>query len=257
MLSALLCALCSIVSAETTDNSRVVVYQENGQYYYRFETQTRDVAFETSEPLSFPDTVAQSRSVYYRAPSSGSRTRAITDRGGTAATQVCGGPMEIVNRSGECRELEYDQSFLSVLQTEGLACARSAAQSAFGFTPSSVKLRTGEGQVSATRRSSNGRYSTHSIGRALDIFEIDLYNGAAHNSVRMHRNHMTQRGHRTFYMEFGDCWRQVVRNARGNEAGTCGSGCLDFNYNSDHHDHMHLSLPPLNSVRRSYNVNCT
>lgn len=252
----------SIGFAEVTNTKELVVYQDsNGQYRYRFEYQRREVASEppvVDEPAVSGEVAAQTRGTYYRGPSSGNRTSAIVDRGGIAAQQICGGPLEIVNTSGQCRELEYDEDFLKVLQTDGLSCVRSAANEAFGFTPTSVKLKTGEGQVSRTRRSSNGKVSTHAVGRALDVFGIEIYNGSAHNTIAMHGSHMTTRGHRTFYMSFGNCWRGVVDNmqARG-VAGACGSGCLDFNYNSAHWDHMHISLPPTQTNRSNYRLNCT
>lgn len=244
---------------ESTENRRLVVVEKNGQYVYEFVAQSRDRSQERQgRVVSRTDSATiQTRETYYRGPTSGSRKSAVENRGGVAATQKCGGPMEIVNRAGQCRELVYDRDFLHVLQTDGLSCARRAAESAFGFTPTSIKLRTGEGQVSASRRSSNGKYSTHSIGRALDIFEVDIYNGRANSSVKMHRSHMSTRGHRTFYSEFGDCWREVVNSERGERAGQCGSGCLDYHYNRAHWDHMHLSLPPQDKVRRSHRVNCT
>lgn len=245
---------------ELTHNKTRFVRTKNGIQDFTFQTRSVDRALYITSEMPEPEdnvVLAQSRGTYIRGPSSGLRMDAITARGGEAATQVCGGPIEITNTSGVCRELEYDRDFLAVLQTEGLACARDAAEQAFGFTPTRIGLRTGEGQVSASRRSSNGNYSTHSVGRALDIFEVDIFNGQAHNSVRMHINYMNRRGHRTFYSEFGDCWRDVVVRNRGSLAGTCGSGRLDFNYNSAHYDHMHISLPPLNSNRRAHSLNCT
>lgn len=197
---------------------------------------------------------------FTRNPGDGDRTTAIESRGGEAATQMCGGPIEITNRAGECRELEYDKDFLQLIQTEGLTCAREAGQAAFGFTPTRIKLRTGEGQVSLGRYSSNGKLSTHSIGRALDIFEIDIYNGASHNSILMHGSYMDRAGHRTFYARFGECWQKVVRSVQGSLAGSCGGenvGCLGYTYNSAHWDHMHISLPPVDRNRKNHNINCT
>ena len=185
------------------------------------------------------------------------RSGVIASRGGVAATQACGGAIEITNMSGVCNELEYDRDFLSFLHNQGLTCAREAGRAAFGFTPTQIKFRTHEGQVSAGRRSSNGKYSTHSAGRALDVFKVEIYNGAAHSDVTMHGSYMDRRGHRTFYHGFRDCWKRAVNAARGDLAGSSGSGCLGYDYNSDHWDHMHISLPPKDENRRRYTLNST
>ncbi len=248
-----------ILQAETTNNGQLQVYQDaNGQWVYSYQRRDnpQNEVVEVIEEDN--QVVAQVRETYYRGPTSGPRTRAITGRGGEAAQQICGGPLEITDTNGRCREIEYDSDFLQVLQTEGLACAQTAAQEAFGFTPSRVKFRTGEGQISWDRYSGNGNLSTHAIGRAIDIFQVELYNGSAHNTVTMHGAYMERRGHRVFYSQMYDCWEGVVDDmqARG-IAGACGSGCLGFEDNRAHWDHMHMSLPPLQRVRNLYSVNCT
>ncbi len=259
-LSALVCAILLFFQfghAETTNGQMYVYQDENGQWRYTY--QRRDNPQGVGTVIENDGAVvAQREGTYYRGPTSGPRTSAITSRGGDAAQQICGGPLEITNMNGQCRELEYDQDFLQVVQTEGLACARSAAQEAFGFTPSRVRLRTGEGQVSSGRYSSNGKVSTHAIGRALDIFNIELYNGAAHNTVTMHGAYMDRQGHRTFYSNMYDCWEGVVDTMQAQGiSGSCGSGCLGFEDNSAHWDHMHMSLPPTQAVRSQHRVNCT
>ncbi len=234
-----------IVSFQKQTRQRRVVVQDNSQ-----TVPPRTVREEVPVMQTTPRTT--------RNPSDGSRTQAIETRGGEAATQVCGGYIEITNMNGQCNELEYDKDFLQLIQTDGLACARSAAVAAFGFQPTKIKFRTGEGQVSLNRRSSNGKVSTHSVGRALDVFEVDIYNGSAHSSVKMHKSYMDRRGHRTFYTHFGDCWKKTVEAAKAvGAAGSCGSGCLDFNYNSAHWDHMHISLPPTDRNRAAHKINCT
>ena len=201
--------------------------------------------------------VVETSTRYIRNPTGGDRTRTITSFGGTAGQQICGGPIEIRNREGICRELDYDRDFLQFFQTEGLRCARAAAEEAFGFTPTQIGFRTGEGQVSASRRSSNGKLSTHALGRALDVFEVEIHNGRAHNTILMHGGHMQQRANRTFYASFRDCWIGAVQGARGTLAGSQGSGCLHYDSNAAHWDHMHISLPPRDEVRRAYGVNST
>jgi hypothetical protein len=198
---------------------------------------------------------------HIRNPNGGTRQQAITSRGGIAAAQVCGGPIEIRNRQGQCRELDYDRHMLEFIQSQGLQCARSAAQSAFGFVPTRVGLRTFEGQVRTDREvEGTHRISNHAVGRALDVFEVDIYNGNAHSSVRMHRNQMNQRGPRTFYEGFRDCWRrEIQRLSGGNISSPCGPsfGCLDHNFNEAHWDHMHISLPQTRAVRTQHNITCT
>ncbi len=251
--------LVSGLQAEVTDNRQLQVYQDaNGQWRYTYQRRDNPQSGAVAVVQQGQEVVAQTRETYYRGPSSGSRTNAITTRGGAAAQQICGGPLEITNMNGLCRELEYDQDFLQIVQTEGLACAQQASQEAFGFTATRVRLRTGEGQVSSSRYSANGNLSTHALGRALDIFNVELYNGNAHNTVTMHGGYMNRQGHRTFYTSLYDCWEGVVDQAQAQGlAGPCGSGCLGFEDNRAHWDHMHMSLPPTQTVRARYQVNCT
>lgn len=220
--------------------------------------QARPVPEETrpEEPVQ-AETVIQERprGIVNQNPSS-ERSHVIAAKGGEPGTHECGQAIEINNMSGQCNEIEYDRDFLSFLYTEGLACARQAGQAAFGFAPTRIKLKTLEGQVQQNRRSTNGKYSTHSAGRALDVFAVEIYNGAAHNTVTMHGSYMDRRGHRTFYTGFRDCWKRAIQAERGDTAGSCGSGCLDFN-DANHWDHMHISLPPRDSNRSRYGLNCT
>jgi hypothetical protein len=259
-----LLSMTALLYGDWTDTRPIEIFQdENGNLYYRFVTQERDnsAAQRAQEPEVMPQAgmTEQIRGTYMRGPSSGTRTNSITQRGGEAATQVCGGPLEIVNLDDDqCRELEYDRDFLQVFQTEGLTCFRQAAQAAFGFTPTRVRVKTYEGQVRPGRTSANGNFSTHSVGRALDLFEVDLYNGAAHNTVVMHGSYMDRQGHRIFYSGFTDCWRDVVDRMQAQGlAGSCGSGALDYNYDGAHWGHLHMSLPPLEANRRRYSLNCT
>ncbi|MCJ8276849.1 MAG: hypothetical protein HRT44_02555 [Bdellovibrionales bacterium] len=181
-------------------------------------------------------------------PSNGdsARARAVRGRGGTPGRSSCDGAMIIANTNGRCQSLEYDRDML--------ACARQAGRAAFGFQPTRFVFNTGEGQVSSGRRCLGGRKaSTHSAGRALDIFSVDIYNGSAVSEVSFHERYLDRRGHRTFYHGFRDCWREAVVRARGSLAGTSGSGCLDYSH-AGHHDHMHISLPPTNANRRQYNM---
>ncbi len=198
---------------------------------------------------------------YIRNSTGGSRQHAISSRSGQAATQVCGGPIEIRHRNGKCNELDYDRHFLEFVQNQGLKCAKSAGQKAFGFTPTKIGLRTHEGQVSLNRTvSGTSSVSNHAIGRAIDVFEVDVYNGSAHNSVVMHRNQMSKHSSRAFYENFRDCWRQEVqRTGTSTLSDPCGPtfGCLDHNYNSAHWDHMHMSLPQTRTNRRRHNIVCT
>lgn len=222
----------------------------------RTGVQTRTAPERVAPVTSNNRITIQVRKNYTKTTNHGSRSNAITSRGGLAAAQVCGGPIEIVDRRGTCRELDYDRDFLNMFQNEGLACAKEAGRSAFGFTPTKFKFRTGEGQVSATRYSSNGKLSTHAVGRALDVFDVEVYNGSAHNSVSMDKSDLDKRSNREFYTKFRDCWKRAVVKKRSSVGGSYGSGCLDFNH-ANHHDHMHISLPPRDANRRRYNLNST
>jgi hypothetical protein len=255
----LLFMLMTQLSAETTQNRKLVLFQDaNGQWRYTYQSRANPAARVEEVVTSRGEVVAQVRGTYYRGPSDGTRTRTIEGFGGVAAQQICGGPLEITNPSGQCRELEYDRDFLEVMQTDGLACLREATQDAFGFRPTQVRLRTGEGQVSRTRYSANGKLSTHALGRAIDIFSAELYRGSSRTVVSMSGSHRDRPGHRTFYSEFYECWEDVVDQAQAaGIAGSCGSGNLGYNDDRDHWGHLHTSLPPSRQVRRQHGANCT
>ena len=98
-------------------------------------------------------------------------------------------------------------------------------------------------RVNNGSRSRNRAWSLHASGRALDVGRIDFtVNG------RSYRVPMTKRTHdgrdstlgnqgRLFYRAFSSCWSEKNRN-------TCGSrAALDCNYNSLHHDHIHIAVP--------------
>lgn len=251
--------------AETTNNpywtQRVVPVNPNPPAVTVRRTPT-PVATPAPRPTSQSNSVIVRQTPrYIRNSTGGSRQDAITSRGGQAATQVCGGPIEIRNRKGQCNDIDFDRHFLEFVQNQGLKCAKSAGQKAFGWTPTRIGLRTIEGQVSMNRKvSGSSRVSNHAVGRAMDVFEVDVYNGSAHNSVVMHRNQMSKRSSRTFYEGFRDCWRQEVQKVGTRTfSDPCGPsfGCLDHNYNEKHWDHMHMSLPPTRTNRKRHNIVCT
>ena len=252
----------SLAWAETTNNpywtQRVVTVNPNPPAVVVRRTPT-PVAKPQPKPAPQVTTratpiVVRQTPRYIRNSTGGTRHQAITSRNGQAATQVCGGPIEIRNRQGKCNELDYDRHFLEFVQNQGLKCAKSAGQKAFGFTPTRIGLRTHEGQVSLNRTvSGTSNVSNHAVGRAMDVFEVDVYNGSAHNQ-------MSKRSSRAFYENFRDCWRQEVqRIGTSTLSDPCGPsfGCLDHNYNSAHWDHMHMSLPQTRSNRDRYNIVCT
>jgi len=258
----------SLAWAETTNNpywtQKVVPVNPNPP---AVTVRRTPVQVAKPQPMPAPQGTNQSTSIvvrqtprYIRNSTGGDRQHAITSRNGQAATQVCGGPIEIRHRNGKCNELDYDRHFLEFVQNQGLKCAKSAGQRAFGWTPTRIGLRTNEGQVSLNRKvSGTSRISTHAVGRAMDVFEVDIYNGSAHNSVVMHRNQMSKQSSRTFYEGFRDCWRSEVQKfGTTNLSDPCGPsfGCLDHN-RRDHWDHMHMSLPPTRTNQKDHNIACT
>ncbi len=179
-----------------------------------------------------------------------SRTQAINDRGGEALNQRCGGPLEIVSQNMRCNELAFDADFLKTVQTEGMACAQQASRDAYNFTPDKVKLVTGEGQVSFGRMvEGSGKVSLHALGRALDIFSVELSKGPALMTPRMNGGE-----DKNFYASFRVCWEGVVRKAQGmGIAGSGGDGTVEY-LDSRVHNHLHISLPALDDIRSRHGV---
>ncbi|MCC6138243.1 MAG: extensin family protein [Bdellovibrionaceae bacterium] len=94
------------------------------------------------------------------------------------------------------------------------------------------------------RRVNNGgrskSWSLHATGRALDIGRIDIVAGGKTHRIPMTKGTNDGRNGRAgsrFYKTFNACWAKNNKNSCGTKS------ILDCNYNSLHHDHVHISLP--------------
>jgi hypothetical protein len=88
------------------------------------------------------------------------------------------------------------------------------------------------------RAINNGRFtnkwSMHSTGRAFDIYQIDVnFTDGSKLETPMTVNSRN----RPFYRNFNNCWRQLNNGCDGSLRGLI--DCKD----SDHRDHVHLSMP--------------
>lgn len=123
-------------------------------------------------------------------------------------------------------------------------CVSDAAKAAGMGTVTDINVSHMGGYVN--RRINNGSknpsrsWSLHSSGRALDIGRIDVVaNGKTYRVPMTKASHDGRNGReeKAFYRAFTKCWSTNNKN-------NCGSkSLLDCNYNSKHHDHVHIALP--------------
>lgn len=158
------------------------------------------------------------------------------------------------------RELILSEDFTDFLESQGSVCAKEAAKSVFGSQPLKVLLRTNGGSVNR----SNAR-SLHYRGRALDVFAVFLYFQKEKGSrkITFHKNSMdgssaVERRNYNFYWKFESCWKKKVSSYHKTKScQSKGSGVLTYRYNTDHNDHMHISLPVCRSLKKKFNLNST
>ncbi len=139
-------------------------------------------------------------------------------------------------------------------------CAESAAQEVFEKSPLKVLLKTNGGSVNRPSTT-----SLHSRGRALDVFKVSLYfeQGTDPREIPFHSSQVdgqsvTERQNYNFYWSFHNCWTEEIKDYHQTKAcGSSGRGALTYTYNSDHTDHMHISLPVCRDLRKRFNLNST
>jgi|GEM_PF-2845158 len=166
-------------------------------------------------------------------------------------------------RESRCyRELVLSKEFTEFLGDEGLRCANEAAQLVYGKTPSKVLLRTNGGSLNRGAPRPGLTKSLHLVGRALDVFKVFLYfgNDKSPEEVVFHKNatdgsSSAERRNYNFYWSFAGCWKkEIAAFKRRKNCGAKGAGNLTYKSNSDHHDHMHISQPVCEGVRRKFNL---
>lgn len=148
-------------------------------------------------------------------------------------------------------QMHLDGKFAEILKTYIPQCAKEAALKSGLSAPTKVALEQMGGynvrQIN-TPSGKGGSWSRHSLGMALDISSIKLFNGPYTKKIDLTKNTTDQK----FYNDFRSCWNSAIEIHNGKESCTCSIGHQHTHDPSNelHDDHMHISLscPPQSGV---------
>lgn len=148
-------------------------------------------------------------------------------------------------------QMHLNGKFAEILKTNIPQCAKEAALKSGLSAPTKVALEQMGGfnvrQIN-TPSGKGGSWSRHSLGMALDISAIKLFNGPSTKKIDLTKDTKDQK----FYNDFRNCWDSAIEVHMGKESCTCSIGHQHTHDPSNdlHDDHMHISLacPPQSGV---------
>ncbi len=148
-------------------------------------------------------------------------------------------------------QMHLDSKFAELLKAYIPQCAKEAALKSGLSAPTRVALEQMGGFNVRQINTPSGKgesWSRHSLGMALDISSIKLFNGSYTKKIDLTKNTTDQK----FYNDFRSCWNSAIEIHNGKESCTCSIGHQHTHDPSNelHDDHMHISLscPPQSGV---------
>lgn len=134
----------------------------------------------------------------------------------------------------KCSDVKIANSFAPLLMKNMSLCiAEGAAAAGINKTIRSSDVYNADA-FSKKKVAGSSRWSMHSTGRAFDVYQIDV---KFTDGTTLNTPMTIGSKNKPFYKTFNSCWRRLNNGCDGKLR-----GLIDCN-NSNHRDHVHLSMP--------------